>query len=40
MARWGARNAVIANESPENLAERLPAFFDRVLVDEIGRAHV
>jgi NOL1/NOP2/sun family putative RNA methylase len=33
MERWGARNAVITNESPENLVERLPAFFDRVLVD-------
>ncbi len=33
MERWGARNVAIANETPENLAERLPGFFDRVLVD-------
>jgi NOL1/NOP2/sun family putative RNA methylase len=33
MERWGARNAVILNESPERLAEFFGPFFDRVLVD-------
>ncbi|OGO39197.1 MAG: hypothetical protein A2W35_16875 [Chloroflexi bacterium RBG_16_57_11] len=33
LERWGAHNVVILNESPARLAERLPAFFDRVLVD-------
>ena len=33
LERWGARNAVVVNESPERLAERLPAYFDRLLVD-------
>jgi 16S rRNA C967 or C1407 C5-methylase (RsmB/RsmF family)/NOL1/NOP2/fmu family ribosome biogenesis protein len=33
LERWGARNAVITNETPERLAARLPGFFDRVLVD-------
>ncbi len=33
LERWGARNVLIANETPERLAERLPEFFDRVLVD-------
>jgi NOL1/NOP2/sun family putative RNA methylase len=31
--RWGAGNVVITNESPERLADRLGAYFDRVLVD-------
>ena len=33
LERWGARNVIIANETPDRLASRLPAFFDRVLVD-------
>ncbi|MCB9135039.1 MAG: RsmF rRNA methyltransferase first C-terminal domain-containing protein [Anaerolineales bacterium] len=33
MERWGARNVVITHETPERLAEALPEFFDRVLVD-------
>ncbi len=33
LERWGARNVAITNETPERLAERLPGFFDRVLVD-------
>ena len=33
LERWGARNVLVANETPERLAEQLPAFFDRVLVD-------
>lgn len=31
--RMGVANALVTNERPENLAKRLPAFFDRVLVD-------
>jgi 16S rRNA C967 or C1407 C5-methylase (RsmB/RsmF family) len=31
--RWGARNIVVLNESPERLAEHWPGAFDRVLVD-------
>lgn len=33
LERWGARNAAITQETPERLAERLPGFFDRVLLD-------
>lgn len=33
LERWGARNLIISNESPERLADRLTAFFDIVLVD-------
>jgi hypothetical protein len=33
LERWGARNAIITNESPARLAEHLTGFFDRVLVD-------
>ncbi len=33
LERWGAANAAITNATAERLAERLPAFFDRVLVD-------
>jgi NOL1/NOP2/sun family putative RNA methylase len=33
LERWGVRNVLILNESPARLAERLPGFFDRVLVD-------
>lgn len=33
LERWGARNIVVSAEHPERLAERLPGFFDRVLVD-------
>lgn len=31
--RWGARNIVVLNESPERLAKHWPGAFDRVLVD-------
>ena len=33
LERWGAGNIVLSAEHPERLAERLPGFFDRVLVD-------
>jgi len=33
LERCGVRNAVVSTEQPERLAERLPGFFDRVLVD-------
>jgi 16S rRNA C967 or C1407 C5-methylase (RsmB/RsmF family)/NOL1/NOP2/fmu family ribosome biogenesis protein len=33
LERWGARNVIISNESPERLADHLPAFFDVVVVD-------
>ncbi len=29
----GCRNAIISQETPERLADRLPAYFDRILVD-------
>ena len=31
--RWGVGNVVVTNETPERLADRFGAFFDRVLVD-------
>lgn len=31
--RMGISNAIVTNETPKRLAERLPVFFDRVLVD-------
>ena len=31
--RMGVANAIVTNEKTENLAKRLPGFFDRVLVD-------
>ncbi len=33
LERWGARNGVITNESPDRLAAYLEGFFDKVLVD-------
>lgn len=33
LERWGVRNAVITQETPERLADFLGAFFDRVLLD-------
>lgn len=33
LERWGTRNAIITNESPQRLAERLSGFFDKILVD-------
>ncbi len=33
MARWGARNVVILNETPQRLVDHFGASFDRVLVD-------
>ncbi len=29
----GVRNAIITNETPENLAKKFPAFFDKIIVD-------
>lgn len=31
--RLGIKNCLVTNETPQRLAERLPAFFDRILVD-------
>ncbi len=31
--RMGVSNALVTNEHPQNLARRLPGFFDRVLID-------
>ena len=31
--RMGIANALVTNETPDRLAERLPGFFDRVLID-------
>lgn len=33
LERWGAKNTIITNESPEKLAPRFLNFFDRILVD-------
>lgn len=33
LERWGARNVAVASETPERLADLLPGYFDRVLVD-------
>ncbi len=33
LERWGARNAVVINETPPRLAAHFGAYFDRVLVD-------
>ncbi len=33
LERWGVRNAVVLNETPERLAARWPGAFDRVVVD-------
>ncbi len=33
LERWGARNVVIANETPARMANHLDSFFDKVLVD-------
>lgn len=33
LERWGVRNALVMNESPERLAQRWPGGFDAVLVD-------
>ncbi|MBG7610037.1 MAG: RsmB/NOP family class I SAM-dependent RNA methyltransferase [Anaerolineae bacterium] len=33
LARWGARNTVVLNETPQRLVEHFGPFFDRVLVD-------
>ncbi len=33
LERWGARNVVLTNDTPERLAERWGAVFDRVLID-------
>lgn len=33
LERMGVANAVVLNESPERIAEALPEFFDRILVD-------
>ncbi|CAA7599493.1 phosphatidylethanolamine N-methyltransferase [Acididesulfobacillus acetoxydans] len=31
--RWGSCNTIVSNESPQHLAERLPGYFDRLLLD-------
>lgn len=31
--RMGIKNCVVANETPERLAERFPAYFDKIVVD-------
>jgi NOL1/NOP2/sun family putative RNA methylase len=33
LERWGISNAVVTNETPENLAAHFESFFDRVIVD-------
>lgn len=33
LERMGVANGIITNESPERLAQRLPAFFDKIIVD-------
>ncbi|OYR87419.1 RsmB/NOP family class I SAM-dependent RNA methyltransferase [Lactobacillus taiwanensis] len=33
LERWGATNVVVTNESPDRLAKKLPAFFDKILID-------
>jgi NOL1/NOP2/sun family putative RNA methylase len=33
LERWGVRNVVVLNEDPARLADRLPGYFDRVLLD-------
>lgn len=33
LERWGARNVVVSQQSPSELAKRLPQFFDCVVVD-------
>ena len=33
LERWGARHVLITHETPEHLADALPEYFDRVLVD-------
>jgi NOL1/NOP2/sun family putative RNA methylase len=33
LERWGARNILVTNETPELMAERFPAFFDKIVVD-------
>lgn len=33
LERWGVRNALVLSETPERLARRWPACFDRVVVD-------
>ena len=33
LERWGTRNTVVTNESPEKLEKQFPKFFDRILID-------
>lgn len=33
MERMGVRNAIVTNESPQNLVPRFPSYFDRIMVD-------
>lgn len=33
MERMGVTNALVTNETPQNLAEKFPEFFDRIMVD-------
>lgn len=31
--RWGIKNSLVTNESPERLAQKFPQFFDKIVVD-------
>ncbi|MZP30694.1 SAM-dependent methyltransferase [Heliobacterium undosum] len=33
LERWGARNILVTQESPDRLAGRFPSYFDRIVVD-------
>lgn len=33
MERWGVRNALVTNESPDSLAKHFPSYFDQIVVD-------
>ncbi|AMA72340.1 RsmF rRNA methyltransferase first C-terminal domain-containing protein [Aneurinibacillus thermoaerophilus] len=33
LERWGARNILVVNETPERMAERFRGFFDKIVVD-------
>ncbi|MDF9445307.1 RsmB/NOP family class I SAM-dependent RNA methyltransferase, partial [Limosilactobacillus mucosae] len=33
LERWGAKHAIVMNESPAELEKQFPQFFDRILVD-------
>lgn len=33
LERWGSKNTVVTNESPDELVHHFPQFFDRILID-------